>query len=110
MRCVTFLKIQKYLQENNTFVDGFYYCPHKPDENCDCRKPQPGMILSAKNHLDIDLSQSFLVGDKLSDLQAGKNAGIATNILVRTGKEVTEEAAENADHVVGSLADVIDLI
>ena len=105
------------LADKGVDIDGIYFCPHHPEkgigelkQDCNCRKPQPGMILSAKNHLDIDLSQSFLVGDKMSDLQAGKNAGVATNILVRTGKEVTEEAAENADHVVGSLADVIDLI
>lgn len=98
-------------------IDGVYFCPHHPDkgignykQDCDCRKPQPGMIISAKEHLNIDLSQSYLVGDKLSDLQAGKNAGIPTSILVRTGKEVTDEAQEAADHVVDSLVNVVELL
>jgi len=68
-------KIQKYLQENNTFVDGFYYCPHKPDENCDCRKPKPGLILKAAKERKIDLAKSWMVGDNESDLEAGISAG-----------------------------------
>jgi len=98
-------------------IDGVYFCPHHPEKGlgdykqvCDCRKPQPGMIISAQKHLKIDLSQSYLVGDKLSDLQAGKNAGITTNILVRTGKEVTDAAQEAADHVVDSLVNVVELL
>lgn len=105
------------LADKGVDIDGIYFCPHHPEHGigdfkqaCDCRKPQPGMIKSAQSHLDIDLSQSYLVGDKLSDLQAGKNAGVATNILVRTGKDVTEEAKDAADHVVDTLADVIALL
>lgn len=98
-------------------VDGVYFCPHHSEkgigeykQNCDCRKPEPGMIISAQKHLKIDLAQSYLVGDKLSDLQAGKNAGIPINILVKTGKEVTEEAQTAADHVLDSLVDVVALL
>lgn len=105
------------LADKGVDLDGIYFCPHHPEkgigelkQDCQCRKPQPGMILSAQSHLDIDLSQSFLVGDKLSDLQAGTNAGISTNILVRTGKDVTDEAIAAADHVVNSLVDVVDLL
>jgi D-glycero-D-manno-heptose 1,7-bisphosphate phosphatase len=67
-------------------VDGVYICPHAPDENCACRKPRPGMILQAATELDIDLGQSFLIGDALSDLEAGVRAGVAQNLLVRTGR------------------------
>lgn len=105
------------LADKGVDLDGIYFCPHHPDKGigdykqaCDCRKPQPGMINSAIKHLDIDVSQSYLVGDKSSDLQAGKNAGIATNILVRTGKEVTPEAEALADDVVDSLVNVIKLL
>lgn len=63
-----------------------YYCPHHPDNNvpCECRKPNPGMILQAANEFDLDLSQCVLIGDKESDLQAGRNAGIKESNLLRT--------------------------
>jgi len=65
-------------------LDGFYFCPHHPDAGCDCRKPQPGMLLRAAEERGIDLQCSFLVGDKLSDLQAGRRAGCRA-VLVQTG-------------------------
>jgi len=105
------------LADKNVDLDGVYLCPHHPDKGigdykkaCDCRKPQPGMINSAVEHLDIDVSQSILVGDKISDINAGKNAGIATNILVRTGKDITDEGEALADHVLDTLTDVIALL
>ena len=98
-------------------LDGIYYCPHHPEkgegeyqQDCDCRKPKPGMINTAAKFLKLDLSQSFLVGDKTSDLQAGISAGIGQNILVSTGKAVTDEGRELADHVVASLEDVVALL
>lgn len=105
------------LADKGVDLDGIYFCPHHPEKGigdykqaCDCRKPRPGMINSAVKHLDIDLSQSFLVGDKVSDLKAGKTAGVATNILVRTGKAITPEGEKLADYIVDSLVDVIALL
>ena len=102
---------------NQSGIARGYFCPHHPvhgigeyKQQCQCRKPQPGMILTAVEELDIDLSQSYLVGDKISDLQAGKAAGIATNVLVRTGKEITEQGEALADHVLDTLTDVIALL
>lgn len=66
-------------------IDASYFCPHAPDEGCTCRKPAPGMLLGAAAELDLDLSRSYLVGDKASDVKAAENAG-AQGILVRTGK------------------------
>ncbi len=70
--------INEQLALNNSCIDEFYYCPHHPDfgEHCDCRKPNPGMILQAFSEYDIDKKSSFLVGDKQSDLKAAQNAGI----------------------------------
>lgn len=65
-------------------VDGFYFCPHLPDEDCRCRKPGLGMIESACSDFDIDLSGSWMVGDKDLDVLTGHNAGIRT-ALVLTG-------------------------
>ena len=68
---------------------GVYYCPHHPDGTvvtlrkiCDCRKPAPGLILTAQRELGIDLQHSFLIGDKLSDIEAGRAAGVGACFLV----------------------------
>lgn len=57
---------------------GAYYCPHSPDEGCRCRKPAPGLMLDACRDLDVDLSSSVMLGDKPSDLDAGRAAGCGT--------------------------------
>ena len=66
-------------------IDATYMCPHSPGEGCRCRKPEPGMLLQAAAELDLDLTRSYMVGDAISDVEAGKSAGVAT-ILVRTGR------------------------
>jgi len=75
-------------------IDGWYFCPHHPDyltdeSQCDCRKPLPGMIQSAALDLGIDLASSWMVGDKIADVNAGTAAGCQT-ILVKTGYGATE--------------------
>jgi D-glycero-D-manno-heptose 1,7-bisphosphate phosphatase len=67
-------------------VDGLFICPHAPVDHCTCRKPLPGLILQAAKQFTIDLPSSALVGDALTDIQAGSAAGIKTLILVRTGR------------------------
>lgn len=86
--------------------DGFYYCPHHPDEHCSCRKPQPGMLLDARADHDIDLKRSFVVGDKDLDMLLARSAG-ATGILVRTGHSVS---SEHADYTVENLEEAVELI
>lgn len=66
-------------------IDGIYCCPHTPEEGCDCRKPEPGLLLQAARDFSIDLPNSVFVGDALTDIQAGKKLGCRT-ILVRTGR------------------------
>lgn len=68
-------QFQKYLKKSNTMVDGFYFCPHKPDEDCLCRKPKPEMIFSAAKYHNIDLKNSYFIGDSTKDFDAAKNAG-----------------------------------
>ena len=67
-------------------LDAVYICPHRPEENCLCRKPKPGLLLRAANDLSLDLSRSWMIGDAWSDLQAGQMAGVRQSILVRTGR------------------------
>jgi histidinol-phosphate phosphatase family protein len=71
-------------------IDAVLYCPHAPEANCECRKPRPGLLLKAANDLGIELSQSYCIGDKLSDLEAGRIVGCRT-ILVLTGKGRDQE-------------------
>ncbi len=74
-------RMRELLALENADVDAVYSCMHGFDDACDCRKPKPGMLLAASRDLDIDLSGSVMVGDKESDMAAGKAAGCGTNIL-----------------------------
>lgn len=78
-------RIQKLLGAQGEYVDAFYYCPHAPDEACSCRKPSPEMILKAAERFGIDVHASLMLGDRMSDLQCGVNAGCASSVLVLTG-------------------------
>jgi D-glycero-D-manno-heptose 1,7-bisphosphate phosphatase len=75
---------------------GVYYCPHRPDAACDCRKPAPGMLLRAARELKLDLSRSVLFGDKGSDLQAAASAGVPHRVLLGTDGATLPDAAEAA--------------
>ncbi len=73
-------------------VDAVYMCPHAPDEGCSCRKPLPGLLLRAAEELDLNLGSSVMIGDALTDIQAGQAAGVGRSILVRTGRGRKQEA------------------
>ena len=81
--------LQKILKNNNTSIDYFYFCPHRPDEKCKCRKPSPGMILKAAQEHDIDMNQSFMIGDSLTDIQAAEKAG-CEGILLNQNQTLLE--------------------
>ncbi|QYJ76858.1 D-glycero-beta-D-manno-heptose 1,7-bisphosphate 7-phosphatase [Shewanella sp. FJAT-52076] len=94
-------------------LDGIYYCPHHPEkgigeykQDCDCRKPKPGMLESAAKFLKLDLANSVMVGDKADDMRAAEAAGIQTKILVRSGKRVDSKGETLATVVLDSIADV----
>ena len=84
------------LRDQGTPVDGLYFCPHHPDDDCDCRKPKTGMIKRAVRELELDRKDAVVIGDKLADIQLGKNIG-ATTILVLTGygKKVLDELTDS---------------
>ena len=73
------------LSASGARIDRVFYCPHRPDEKCHCRKPEPGMLLQAARELDIELAGSYLVGDAAADLLAGDRVGCQT-FLVLTGR------------------------
>jgi D-glycero-D-manno-heptose 1,7-bisphosphate phosphatase len=95
--------IERRLADAGVHIDAFYYCPHLPEEGCDCRKPKPLMAEKAAAEFGFDLAQSFVIGDKLSDIELGRNCGART-ILVRTGYGREYEAAGlKADYVAEDL-------
>ena len=81
-------KIQKHLNDNDAHFDDLYFCPHTPNENCFCRKPNPGLLLQAIKEHDIDSKRSWMIGDRESDIVAGKKAGCKT-ILITSNFDLT---------------------
>ena len=71
-------------KNNDIEILDVFYCPHTPDENCECRKPKPGMILQASQKYNIDLANSWMIGDKISDINCALNAGINNTILINS--------------------------
>ncbi len=91
--------MQKELEERcGTSFDCIYVCPHGDEDNCDCRKPKPGMIITAADEWDIDCSESWLIGDSETDIQAGNSAGCRT-ILLGDAEE------SRADYIASTLGD-----
>ena len=76
--------LHKELARCQAHLDAVYFCPHQPGTGCDCRKPKPGMIVRAARDMDIDISSSFMIGDKYIDVEMGRRVG-ARSVLVRTG-------------------------
>ena len=77
-------RFYKLMAEGEVSLDAFYYCPHAPEQNCDCRKPEPGLLREATEHFNWNADKSWVIGDKLSDVQFGRDAGLKS-VLVRTG-------------------------
>jgi len=65
-----------------------FHCPHDPDEGCDCRKPMPGMLIEAAKRFEIDLKNSWMIGDKPSDIEAGKRAGVGHTYLTEKNRKI----------------------
>ena len=76
--------MQELLKKEGANIDAVYFCPHLPEDGCNCRKPKTGMIDMACRDLDIDLSLSYVIGDMCDDIELAKNAGIK-GIMVKTG-------------------------
>lgn len=86
--------------------DGFYYCPHHPEERCSCRKPEPGLLLRAAHDFGVDLRKSFVIGDRDLDMRLARTVG-AKGILVMTGQD---SASPHADFTARGLKAAVDII
>lgn len=99
--------VREILFKENITLAAVYHCPHSPEmagPSCLCRKPRPGMILQACEDLNIDPRLSILVGDKGSDIMAGRSAHVDRCYLVRSGHIISETEARNADGIFDNLA------
>ena len=74
------------IRQHGGQVDAVYMCTHKPDDDCFCRKPRPGLLLQAARELSLDLQRSWMIGDAWSDVQAGQRAGVRHTVLLKTGR------------------------
>jgi D,D-heptose 1,7-bisphosphate phosphatase len=114
-------RLETLLGAEHAFVDRIYHCPHHPEKgfegerpelkiDCTCRKPLPGMLLAAAADLNIDLSRSFMIGDRTVDIQAGSDAGCKT-VLVRTGSAGADNRhPAKPDFICRDLAEAVALI
>lgn len=112
-------KLDELLAASGAHIEKYFHCPHHPTKGigpylkqCDCRKPEPGLLRLAASELGLDLNRSFMIGDKLSDTEAGARAG-CRSILVKTGyghtyaPEQIEDPAYGIVHVAVDLPDAI---
>ena len=80
-------KMKEELNKGGAQIDSIYYCPHHPDDNCECRKPKPKLVLQAAKDFNVDLKHSFFIGDHQVDIELGKSVGCGT-ILVKRSSSV----------------------
>ena len=92
------------LYEHKIKIEKIYYCPHKPEDNCNCRKPKTMFLEDAKKMFNVDMEQSLVIGDQKADIELGKNGG-CTTILVLTGNGNKTKNEIKADFVAKDLLD-----
>ena len=105
-------RLQELLAAYGEKIDGFYTCCHHPDYTgvCSCRKPAPGLFHAAAEELGIDIALSFMAGDKFSDLESGRNAGVSQSVLLRTGygEKYIQRAQEAGFAVASDLLEAVE--
>jgi len=99
-------KMHKIISETLR-VDEIKFCPHDDKDNCNCRKPKPGLLLEAAKEWSIDLENSFVIGDTWKDIGAGKAAGCKTFLLRR---EYNNDYQKNYDFEINNLKEMVDII
>ncbi len=121
--------LQDTFEREEARIDAFYHCPHHPaagtgtyTRECNCRKPEPGMLLRAAQELQLELATSYMIGDKLTDVEAGHRAG-CQSVLVKTGygtgelqpldqgeasAPLSKDPEQTPDHVVSNVLEAVD--
>ncbi len=101
--------MQEEFAKNSIEISQIEFCPHGPNDDCLCRKPKTGMIDNILKNHEIDLTKSWLIGDKNADIQCAKNANIKNSIQVKSGHKFDEKASF-ADFVCDSIKDIKNII
>lgn len=96
-------------------ITDIFFCPHTPEDKCLCRKPKPGLVLTARDKYKIEISSSFMIGDSAKDIKCARRAGCGYAVLVRTGNYVEAEKELSAksitpDHIAADLFDAVQWI
>jgi len=94
--------IATQFNKNNIQILDTFHCPHLPDSGCNCRKPKPGMLLEAKKKYNINMPESWMIGDKETDITAAISSGINNTILVKSGHKINE-ADSRAKFIIDSI-------
>ena len=104
-------RVVQLLESEGVHLDGFYHCPHLPEDDCQCRKPKTGLLNLAAKEMNFNPQNCVVVGDKASDIEMGKRIG-ATTFLVRTGygAEVAKNSMCRPDYTVSGLAEAAQTI
>jgi histidinol-phosphate phosphatase family protein len=102
-------RLKAMLREEGAEFDALYYCPHRPDDGCPCRKPATGMIDRASEAMSISLGDSYVVGDDIVDVELARKAG-AKSVLVLTGHGMETRSVAKPDMVTEGLAQAVDWI
>ena len=100
-------KMLRELAGYDAHVDAIYYCPHHPVDDCACRKPKPYLLLRAAKELDLELRKSFMIGNSLSDIEAGRKAGCTTILINHNVKNYMDTSA---DYMCGNIFEAIKWI
>ena len=96
-------------KKNNIEIKDIFYCPHSPESQCNCRKPNPGMLTDAKIKHNIDMKNSWMIGDKETDIQAANAAGIYNTILIK-GSQLSDEVNSSAKYFLDTVKQTTQVI
>lgn len=106
------VKMKTELEEYEAHIQEIYYCPHKDEDKCKCRKPNTDLLHKAAKRHKIDLAKSYFVGDSVTDIQAGRNAGCKT-VFIKRGRDTSEIRGfktHNPSHIAEDLHEAVEWI
>lgn len=95
--------------DNGVEILDIFYCPHGPETGCECRKPKPGMLLQADAKYDICMKDSWMIGDKETDIEAAHLAGIVNSVIVKSGHKINEKTTK-AKFILNSINQITKII
>ena len=107
-RIITDWMLEQFKRHEVEILDVFH-CPHGPESDCNCRKPKPGMFIQANSKHNIDMKNSWMIGDKEADIKAANAAGILNTVLVKSGHEIDEKNSK-AKFILHSIEQVTSIV